>query len=293
MNPIKQLHKFSKLLGPILIVYGIALAWSLSSQLIPFLMGLFDIDIDETNIPMSLNLLFLYAEAIGIIGMAIYYRSDRTLLPFSRQNAVRDYALGLLFGLLMFSLIWGIIALLGGYHVLATFQWSNLLWLALFFFGYAIQSMFEELLCRGYIMGYWLKQNRVGLAVLLNAIFFTLLHLANPGYNFSAATGLFFFAIAMSQFRLLTGNIWLCGAFHAMWNFAEGPIFGTTVSGLSGEKFVLESLPTTTSQSLTGGVFGLEASVASNVVHILLVVLLGIILLFWQKRRTHPVLSAN
>ena len=78
-----------------------------------------------------------------------------------------------------------------------------------------------------------------------------------------------------------------------MWNFAEGPIFGTTVSGLSGEKFVLESLPTTTSQSLTGGVFGLEASVASNVVHILLVVLLGIILLFWQKRRTHPVLSAN
>ena len=148
MNPIKQLHKFSKLLGPILIVYGIALAWSLSSQLIPFLMGLFDIDIDETNIPMSLNLLFLYAEAIGIIGMAIYYRSDRTLLPFSRQNAVRDYALGLLFGLLMFSLIWGIIALLGGYHVLATFQWSNLLWLVLFFFGYAIQSMFEELLCR-------------------------------------------------------------------------------------------------------------------------------------------------
>lgn len=48
-------------------------------------MGLFDIDIDETNIPMSLNLLFLYAEAIGIIGMAIYYRSDRTLLPFSRK----------------------------------------------------------------------------------------------------------------------------------------------------------------------------------------------------------------
>ena len=60
----------------------------------------------------------------------------------------------------MFSLIWGIIALLGGYHVLATFQWPNLLWLVLFFFGYAIQSMFEELLCRGYIMGYWLKQHR-------------------------------------------------------------------------------------------------------------------------------------
>lgn len=191
----------------------------------------------------------------------------------------------------MFSLIWGIITLFGGYQVLVIFQGSNLLWLVLFFFGYAIQSMFEELLCRGYVMGYWLKQNKVIMAVLLNAILFTLLHMANPGFNLPAAIGLFLFAIAMSQFRLLTGSIWLCGAFHATWNFAEGPIFGVAVSGTSSESFILKSLPTTTFQPLTGGTFGLEASSVSNIVHFLLVILLATII--WKKRRTRPIISAR
>jgi uncharacterized protein len=289
---ITQLQKIPKLLLPIVIVYGIAFGWSLVSELIPFVMGFFGVVGDTTDIPRSFNLLFLYGEAIGIIGMAIYYRGDRLILPFPRRHAIRDYALGLVFGLLMFSIIWSIINMLGGYQVFVAFEGSHLFWLVLFFFGYAIQSMFEELLCRGYIMGHWLKRHQVTLAVLLNAVFFSFLHIANPGFDIYAASGLFLFAIAMSQFRLLTGNIWLCGAFHAMWNFAEGPIFGTAVSGLAGEKLVLESLPTTTSQPLSGGLFGLEGSIVSNIVHLLLVILLGIILV-WQKLRTQLALSAN
>ncbi|ARY90296.1 MULTISPECIES: CPBP family intramembrane glutamic endopeptidase [Lacticaseibacillus] len=275
----------------IALVFVIAFAWSLLSDIIPFLMGLFGTLKDEANIPQSFDLLFLFGEAIGIIGMVIYYRGDHNILPFAKDHVARNYSLGLLFGFMMFSLIWGIITLFGGYQVLVIFQGSNLLWLVLFFFGYAIQSMFEELLCRGYVMGYWLKQNKVIMAVLLNAILFTLLHMANPGFNLPAAIGLFLFAIAMSQFRLLTGSIWLCGAFHAIWNFAEGPIFGVAVSGTSSESFILKSLPTTTFQPLTGGTFGLEASSVSNIVHLLLVILLATII--WKKRRTRPIISAR
>lgn len=275
----------------IALVFVIAFAWSLLSQIIPFLTGLFDVFNGATNTPESFDLPFLFGEAIGIISMVIYYRGDRDILPFTKDHVARNYSLGLLFGFMMFSLIWGIITLFGGYQVLVIFQGSNLLWLILFFFGYAIQSMFEELLCRGYVMGYWLKQNKVIMAVLLNAILFTLLHMANPGFNLPAAIGLFLFAIAMSQFRLLTGSIWLCGAFHAIWNFAEGPIFGVAVSGTSSESFILKSLPTTSFQPLTGGTFGLEASSVSNVVHLLLVILLTLIIL--KKRRTGLAISAN
>jgi uncharacterized protein len=94
---ITQLQKIPKLLLPIVIVYGIAFGWSLVSELIPFVMGFFGVVGDTTDIPRSFNLLFLYGEAIGIIGMAIYYRGDRLILPFPRRHAIRDYALGLVF----------------------------------------------------------------------------------------------------------------------------------------------------------------------------------------------------
>lgn len=63
----------------IALVFVIAFAWSLLSDIIPFLMGLFGTLKDEANIPQSFDLLFLFGEAIGIIGMVIYYRGDRDI----------------------------------------------------------------------------------------------------------------------------------------------------------------------------------------------------------------------
>ncbi|EGF47563.1 metal-dependent membrane protease [Lacticaseibacillus rhamnosus MTCC 5462] len=63
---------------------------------------------------------------------------------------------------------------MGGYNIHIVFDVSNLIWLPLFLFGFSIQSMFEELLCRGYVMGYWIKEKRPVLAVIINSILFLL-----------------------------------------------------------------------------------------------------------------------
>lgn len=265
-----------KLIQRIFIIWAIALGWTFIGQLVEFFLGFVSFTMPISGM-YPMQLLLLYSEGIGILAMALHYRHKPDLLGFSGEHIGKNLVAGTVAGLLLFSLIWLIVTLLGGYHVTTVFHWHQVFWLILFLFGYGVQATFEEIVCRGYIMGYWLKHNRLGLAFLTNALFFTVLHVANPGYDLYAMIGLFLFSIAMSALRLLTGSIWLGCAFHAIWNFAEGCIFGTSVSGLSSTGLVFISTNTTPAQLLTGGSFGIERSgialIAYGLVSILLIAL--------------------
>ena len=90
--------------------------------------------------------------------------------------------------------------------------------LFLFLIGYTIQAIAEELICRGYLMGYWLKRNV--LSSLFNKLNFVMfLHVVNAGFDVYAALSLFLFSVLMSEIRLISGNIWLCSAINAAWHF--------------------------------------------------------------------------
>lgn len=276
MSSAKGARKI-KLIKRIFIVWGIALGWTIIGQWAPVVFGILHIETaDASNYPMQL--LLMYGEGVGIMLMYLRYRHDPALLGLTKKNVGRDIARGVLAGLVFFALIWSVISLFGGYHVTVAFRWHYLPWLILFLFGYGVQSMFEETVSRGYTMGYWLERGHYVLAFSTNVILFALLHGGNPGFDWYAIAGLLLFGIAMSALRLISHNIWLCSAFHGTWNFAEGCIFGTSVSGLTSSGMVLTSTPTTTQQFLTGGSFGLERSGVSIIAHLLLVLLLFVLL---------------
>lgn len=46
-----------------------------------------------------------------------------------------------------------------------------------------VQSMFEELLCRGYVMDRLLEANLPKTAIWVNSLLFMMLHMANAGFN--------------------------------------------------------------------------------------------------------------
>ena len=261
-------------------IFVVALLWSFLAQIIPFV--LISIGIDVTS-SYSGMLISLVGEFIGIFAMYIYYRNTSYVLPPLKKNTLQHYLLGFSSGSLTFVFIWTIIYALGGYYIEITFHLINILWLLAFLLGFAIQSFFEELLCRGLIMGYWLKDGKVISAFFLNSIIFTFFHIGNPGFDIYAAAGLFMFALLMSEIRFISGNIWICSAFHAAWNFLEGSVLGTSVSGLPNIGLVIKSINTTSTQRLTGGAFGVERSSSAIIVYGLLVTIIFILLVLKRK----------
>ncbi|WP_165777277.1 CPBP family intramembrane glutamic endopeptidase [Bifidobacterium primatium] len=153
----------------------------------------------------------------------------------------------------------GIIALLGGYRIVgfnAGYDpWADLLTLGL------TAGVAEEIMMRGILLR--LVEESLGSwgAVAVSALVFGLLHVTNPdgtlwgGIAIAIEAGLLFGAI-----YLATRSLWWCIGFHAMWNIAEGPIFGSIVSGTGAQQSWLVA-QWNGPELLTGGSFGLEASI--------------------------------
>ncbi|WP_158275828.1 CPBP family intramembrane glutamic endopeptidase [Bifidobacterium catulorum] len=153
----------------------------------------------------------------------------------------------------------GIVALLGGYRIVGFdpgySPWSDLLVLG-FTAGIA-----EEIMMRGMLLR--LVEESLGSwgAVVVSALVFGLVHIANPdgtlwgGMAIAIEAGLLFGAI-----YLATRSLWWCIGFHFMWNIAEGPVFGSIVSGTGARRSWLVA-QWQGPDLLTGGAFGLEASI--------------------------------
>jgi membrane protease YdiL (CAAX protease family) len=128
----------------------------------------------------------------------------------------------------------------------------------------------EELLFRGLVLQALEKLCGSWVALAVTAVLFGVMHLANPGATMWSS-----FAIAVEAGLLLGAaflwrrNIWLAVGVHFAWNASEGllgiPVSGHPAAGL------LAARPTGP-DLLTGGVFGIEASIVSVVVSLLLAV---------------------
>ena len=140
--------------------------------------------------------------------------------------------------------------------------------LLLFFLGFLIQGMSEELLCRSYLMLSLARRLPVWVCVAGNAMLFSLLHIGNPNVSAVALLNIFLFGVFASVLTLRRGSVWMIGALHSMWNFAQGNLFGIPVSGLKGLPSPMQaSIAEGKWQTLiSGGDFGLEGGLAVTAV---------------------------
>ncbi len=187
-------------------------------------------------------------------------RPDR---EFALAGAGRELGLGLLLGFLLFSAATGIVALLGGFEVLGV-RGQGALWAML---AMAVTSgTIEEIMFRGILLRHLEALIGTWGALAITSLLFGASHLFNPGATLFAA-----FAIAMEAgimlgaAYLLTRRLWLAVGIHAAWNFTQGWIFSVPVSGGETPLGLLITRRVGL-EWLTGGDFGLEASVVALVV---------------------------
>lgn len=192
-------------------------------------------------------------------------------------GAGRELSLGLLGGALLFTVMTGIVAVLGGIEIVGL-RGFGMFWsmaaMAVF------SGVFEEILMRGIVfrqleawLGSWL-------ALALSSALFGALHIMNPGASWFSSLAIAVEAgILLGAAYMLTRRLWLAIGIHAAWNFTQGWVFSVPVSGGEAPLGLLITRRTGP-EWLTGGAFGLEASVVAMVV----ATLAGLVLLLMAIR---------
>lgn len=225
----------------------------------------------------------LAAILVAAIFMAFYCAFVRfverrpAVAEFALPGAVKELVAGVLGGLLLFSVVVGIIAAFGGYRVIGQHPASVLLPML----AISITSgVTEEIALRGVF--FRLIESWLGtwIALILSAALFGALHLANPNATLLAGTAIALEAgIMLAALYMLTRRLWAAIGLHAAWNFAQGGIYGIAVSGFRQDGIFIPRL--TGSDLLTGGSFGAEASLPAMIA----ATAFGVILLILAYRR--------
>lgn len=131
-----------------------------------------------------------------------------------------------------------------------------------FFFSFALLAMIavsEELVFRGYVLRNLMKSFNKWIALLINAVLFTVVHYSNEGIPALGIFNTFLGGLVLGISFIITRQLWLPICFHLSWNFIQGPVLGFRVSGLSFESIL--HIESTGPVLLTGGEYGFEGSV--------------------------------
>lgn len=236
----------------------------------------------------AFRLLSLFATAAMILVSLLYCRliERRSLasmgVTLDRKSPI-SLVFGLLFGLLMLGGVYLVLYATGA--VTVTPGTGNVGLILLYALGYLIQGSAEEFLYRGYLMPSLSTATTPFSAVILSALFFSLTHASNLGFSLIAGLNIFLFGLLLGLLVLRTGNLFVACGLHAAWNFAEGALFGLSVSGTAPNHSLLLS-PFVEGRTLTnGGVFGPEGGVATS----LILVIALIVFFYWpQKNKIEP-----
>ena len=204
------------------------------------------------------------ALAYGLYWWAVRWGERRRASEIAPRGAIRDVLVGLAIGLGMFTLVFASLRLLGVY-TLARGEWRDAptdVMQAL------ATGLIEELVARAVIFRLIMRVGGPWIALAVSALLFGGAHLGNPNANLIAALAIAVEAgLMLAAFYLLTGRIWMSVGVHAAWNFAQGSIFGASVSGVAEHGSLFTSAPVAGASPLvSGGAFGPEASASAMIV---------------------------
>jgi hypothetical protein len=194
------------------------------------------------------------------------------------RNAPAALGRGILIGLGMFVAVVVNIAFLGGYEVRGWGSAGG----AIAFFGFtAAAAVTEEVLFRGVL--FRVVEERLGtwISLTLTGLLFGLAHVFNPNATLWSALAIAVEAgFMLAAVYAATRNLWVPIGVHFGWNFAQGGIFGTSVSGQDAPQGLLDGV-TSGPALVSGGEFGPEASLYS----LLAGVVVTVVFLWLAKRR--------
>ena len=237
---------------------------------------------------MKFGVMFYLATLPEFIGVFLYTRIPkrnrfifRSFMPVNPRRTIKMLLLGLLVGFVMnFGCI--LCAMINGdVHFYLNFALSQIPFYLLTLLFVFIQSSSEELWTRGFMYERINVRYPLWVAILVNSVFFGLLHTMNPGVTVFAIVEICVCGLAFSLAKWYTGSIWFPAGIHTAWNFTQNFLFGLPNSGLVPEASVLGLDAASARDSLVYSVgFGVEGAIPALVID----ALLGVVCLLLARR---------
>jgi len=202
---------------------------------------------------------FVAMVALGFLAYTLYCRwvEKRRPSELSTRGALSEVGVGVLIGLVLVLGIVGVLAALG--HVTIT---GSKGWLVVVpaFASAATAACLEELALRGIIFRILERSLGTWVTLLATAALFGLLHAGNGSASLvSTLTIAVSGGLVLGAAYVLTRRLWLAIGLHFAVNAAQGGLLGLVVSGK--QTHGLFETEVSGPVALTGGAFGIEASV--------------------------------
>jgi membrane protease YdiL (CAAX protease family) len=227
------------------------------------------------DIGLPANIIISFFGFVGMLGVAWLFRKfiDKKSfksLGFDFSNYKKDLIIGLLCGFALIASGFVILMLMGNLSVSETnFNLPLILGYILLF---AIASLNEEIMIRGYIMNNLFDSMDKYIALIISSLLFAVMHLANANITFLSVTNIFLAGILLGIYYVHRQNLWLPIALHFSWNYFQGPIFGFEVSGVDVNGLIIQDIQG--SDLLTGGQFGFEGSIIATFLMVFAIIFL-------------------
>ena len=228
---------------------------------------------------------FVLSETLMLIGIflsawIVWHFRGVSLTGLGRSLAIRkkDLLSGISLAIVLYAVGFGVSLLAGAIEIAGVvFNPSSLLISLVFFLLVAIT---EEFALRGFVLERMLQGgvNKFW-ALFLSATLFSLVHIANPNFDFLSFINILLAGILLGSSYIYTRNLCFPIALHWFWNWIQGPVLGYEVSG---NKFCdgLLTLYLPEANLINGGAFGFEGSILCTV---LMVAGTGVILKMFRK----------
>lgn len=233
-------------------------------------------------VPMIVAAMAMVALAMWVFVGFARFVERRSLSDLALVPGMREFGIGILVGSGLYTASVLVLLAMG----ITRIEGINPVAVMLPAVSMAISSGFlEELLFRGAlfrIVEEWLGS---WVSVVVSSVVFGAVHLMNPA---ATLTGAIFISIEagllLAAAYMLTRRLWLGIGFHISWNYTQSAVFGGIVSGGVAEPGLFKTVAEG-SELLTGGNFGLEASLVTCI----LATTAGVILVVTAVRRGHVV----
>ena len=213
---------------------------------------------------------FVLSETLMLIGIflsawIVWHFRGVSLTGLGRSLAIRkkDLLPGISLAIVLYAVGFGVSLLAGAIEIAGVvFNPSSLLISFVFFLLVAIT---EEFALRGFVLERMLQGgvNKFW-ALFLSATLFSLVHIANPNFDFLSFINILLAGILLGSSYIYTRNLCFPIALHWFWNWIQGPVLGYEVSG---NKFCdgLLTLHLPETNLINGGAFGFEGSILCTV----------------------------
>jgi uncharacterized protein len=204
-----------------------------------------------------LMMLILYAVLVRMI-------ERREVTELAAPRMVREAGVGLLLGFGLYTSCILVLMALGVYRVDGVEPWQILLP------GLAAPlatAVFEELLFRGGVFRVAEVWFGTWIALVVSALVFGFVHLENDAATIQGILSISVWAgLLLAATYVLTRRLWLGIGLHAAWNYTQGSVYSGIVSGAEAPTPGLIRSAMEGPDWLTGGTFGVEASVVALII---------------------------